>query len=138
MVEFASTYPDSFTPATASTPSIYSQLESGEILVTDITISGLRDMQAYDEALKGKLTCIGYPTEDGVGCDVQTNVAYGISSASPNKEGAWEFLEFFLQFSNVSMPSQMMGIPVNKTMLDELWKMDMRNDNSSISSKCYI
>ncbi len=57
----------------------------------------LQDQAWYERALGEALTFIGYPTSDGRPCiPVEVQNALCITSRSRNKEGAWQFLEYFL------------------------------------------
>lgn len=55
---------------------------------------------SYNRTEKGnfgeKITMIGYPSESGDGTVIQPTLQLAISSKSKNKEGAWEFLRYFL------------------------------------------
>lgn len=132
ILKFAEDYPDNYTAPAENAPSIYTKLETGETILAEVSIWRIRELQAYNEALKEKLVCIGYPTPEGVGCTVQTMSSYGISSQSQHKEGAWEFLEFFLQYSDFSNATSVSGFPSNKRTLEELIKRDMAYSNSSV------
>ena len=39
---------------------------------------------------------IGFPTESGKGSYIDVNTSFAMSAKSANKEGAWQFLRFFL------------------------------------------
>ncbi len=42
------------------------------------------------------VTFVGFPSEKGMGAVLSSSQEYAISAKSPNKEGAWEFLRYYL------------------------------------------
>lgn len=50
----------------------------------------------YDKVFGGQATCIGFPTNKGVGNTLAMLESYAMSSNCHNKEAAWQFLRGFL------------------------------------------
>ena len=50
----------------------------------------------YDKVFGGQATCIGFPTNKGVGNTLAMLESYAMSSICHNKEAAWQFLRGFL------------------------------------------
>lgn len=50
----------------------------------------------YDKIFGGQATCIGFPTNNGVGNTLAMLESYAMSSSCHNKEAAWQFLKGFL------------------------------------------
>lgn len=50
----------------------------------------------YDKIFGGQATCIGFPTNNGVGNTLAMLESYAMSSTCHNKEAAWQFLKGFL------------------------------------------
>ena len=50
----------------------------------------------YDKVFGGQATCIGFPTNNGVGNTLAMLESYAMSSTCHNKEAAWQFLRGFL------------------------------------------
>ena len=50
----------------------------------------------YDKVFGGQATCIGFPTNRGVGNTLAMLESYAMSSSCGNKEAAWQFLRGFL------------------------------------------
>ena len=50
----------------------------------------------YDKVFGGQATCIGFPTNNGVGNTLAMLESYAMSSTCHNKEAAWQFLKGFL------------------------------------------
>lgn len=48
------------------------------------------------ETWQGKVYWVGYPGWEGMENEMSPDEAFAISSSSPSKEGAWDFLEFLL------------------------------------------
>lgn len=66
-------------------------LQKGEILLTPVVI-GAENMQVYDAVYKDEVTYKGYPSEEGNGSFFTFPIQVSMTTASQNKEGAWEFL----------------------------------------------
>jgi len=96
LLEFVNRFPDEFQyeDGQASTPT---RIQNGEILLDRSYFYDFNEMQLYMEIFGGDVTCIGYPTTDGgSGTGLVASQAYAITSKSGLKEGAWQFIEFFL------------------------------------------
>ena len=104
LLTFVNTFPDEV-DWEADTRSQPAQIAAGDVLLAEAYIYDLESIQQY-VAMFGKepVTFIGYPNLDGsVGCRLQPNEAYAVSSKSGNKEGAWAFVEHFLAESRSDM-----------------------------------
>lgn len=106
-------------------PSTASKIRDGKLLLTMTTIG---DVQSYqmNEAMYGEpITFIGYPTESGTGSAISPGeVAFGISSKSKNKAGAWEFVKGFFN-SDYQNSEGLWGFPILKSALDNKFKEAM-------------
>lgn len=80
-------------------PSEYTNLQDGNGILCAVSAIELQHLQPFEAALDGKINYIGFPNEDGIGVSVSFMDSLGISTSSQNKEGAWEFLEYFMQYS---------------------------------------
>lgn len=72
------------------------------------------DMRGYARALHGDfgddITLVGYPSSDGNGARLNTNMSYGIMASSPNKDVCWDFIsQFFTEEYQTS--DRMYAIP---------------------------
>lgn len=99
ILEFANTFPaEYFYDEEYSEPSM---IQNGDLLLAGAYMYDFREVQLYNEMFMQNAAFIGYPTDDGSnGVIMQANGGYGITSKSPDKEGAWEFLEFFLSLGS--------------------------------------
>ncbi len=78
--------------------------QAGEILLENAYISEFQDVQIYPAIYGEDVTFIGFPTTDGsVGCAMEAGTRYGITTKSAQKEGAWAFIESYLDYSKDSM-----------------------------------
>ncbi|MGN1146173.1 MAG: ABC transporter substrate-binding protein, partial [Acetatifactor sp.] len=83
------------------------------------------------------VSCIGFPTDNGMGSFVGTNGSYVLSAKSKNLEGAWEFIRYYLtdEYQN----SMQWGLPVSKTAFMEKSKdatgKDYYIDENGVKSK---
>lgn len=75
------------------------------------------ELQWYEAQFGEPVSFVGYPTVNGgSGTVMFGESAYGINAASQNKEGAWEFIEFLLNYEN----AYEYGIPSLKKKLDKV------------------
>ncbi|MCM1185446.1 MAG: extracellular solute-binding protein [Lachnoclostridium sp.] len=74
-----------------------SQWRENRTLLADVY---LNDMHDLNRSIKGSMgeavSFVGFPTDSGKGSVVSVNNFYAISSKSANKEGAWQFLRYYL------------------------------------------
>ncbi len=62
--------------------------------------TSISDVESYICNIKGsfgeEVTMIGFPSSEGIGAVVDVGTSYAISSKSAHKEGAWNFLKYYL------------------------------------------
>lgn len=107
--------------------------QKGKILLENVYLSDFQEIQIYPEVYGEPVTYIGFPTADGsVGCALTVSNQYGITSQSEHKEGAWAFLESYLDNAFDSRFSW--GFPVFKddlqTLIDEITKVEYLLDEN--------
>lgn len=116
MLEFAASFSEEFNwdGEQESTPV---KLATGKLLLRSDSISGYYDIQVTEAMFNEPVTYIGFPTTDGsVGCVLEGNGGYCIIDKSRNKDGAWEFIEFYL---NRDSGMFTWGFPSRKAALEE-------------------
>lgn len=100
MLEFIAQFPEEFDWESVGDDywmSTETQYRSGKTLLMQTSISDFRDFGYYTQGYFGEpVTLIGFPSEDGLGAVVRANDQYAIAAKSSNKEGAWEFLRYYL------------------------------------------
>lgn len=116
MLEFVAGFPEEYDwdGERVSTPT---KLATGRLLLYSDSISQCQDIQVAEALFNEPVTYIGYPTTDGsVGCVMNCNGGYCIIDKSDHKDGAWEFIEFYL-----NRDSRMFswGLPSMKAKLEE-------------------
>lgn len=116
MLEFAASFPEEY-DYNADRESTPTRLASGKLLLYTDSISRYEDIQIAEAMFNEPVTYIGFPTMDGsVGCVMNASSAYAILSRSKNKEGAWEFIESYLNTEDTMFS---WGFPTNKEKMEE-------------------
>lgn len=73
------------------------QFQNGETILNGTFLSQIYDIQKDAGQFNDKVTYVGYPTADATPtCLLNSSYRYGIMSRSKHKEGAWEFLQYYL------------------------------------------
>lgn len=100
LLEFAAAFPDAslyenyeYTAEDGDTARI---AEGKQMLLVESFTSTDFFMYDYDKLFGGSATCIGFPTNHGVGNVLTTAENYAISSTCRNKDAAWDFVRGFL------------------------------------------
>lgn len=137
LLEFVNRFPDEYQyeDDDASTPT---KIQHGEILLETVGISDFDGIQMYNEIFGGDMSCIGYPTTDGgSGTALMVNEAYAITSKSKMKDGAWEFIEYYLtQSDENNMFMFQWGFPNDKEKLAAMAKEAVGevNENAALEN----
>ena len=123
VLEFVNTFPEEYDwqDDEKATPS---KIQDGELLLNMTGIYQITDIQ-QEEAMFGEpVTYIGYPTADGSsGTYMTSNELYAISTKASNKDGAWAFVEYYLNMPSDSMFSW--GLPARKSAMDSMIEEEM-------------
>lgn len=100
VLEFASQFPDASYYENyeyTAEDSIPSRVSQGKQMLTVASFSSTDFfMYDYDQLFGGRATCVGFPTNSGVGNILAMGESYAMSSSCANKEAAWQFLRGFL------------------------------------------
>ena len=118
VLEFVNTFPEEYDWQNddKSTPS---KIQDGELLLNMTGIYQLTDVQEAEAMFGEPVTYIGYPTADGSsGTYMQSNELYAIATKASNKDGAWAFIEYYLDQPVNNMNSY--GLPARKSALDDM------------------
>ncbi len=100
MLEFANQFPSKsyyenyeFT----ADDSAASRIAQGKQMLTLASFTGTNYILFdFDQMFGGSSTCIGFPTNNGVGNIMAMGESYAMSSSCKDKEAAWQFLRSFL------------------------------------------
>ena len=97
-MEYAATLPEDFDWANVDPNFNFSEaLSQGKVLSQRMYLSETSDIQMIDAYFKEGATYIGFPNPEGKNRQIiTTDTSYAILAGSANKEGAWEFLEFYI------------------------------------------
>lgn len=96
VLEFVNTFPEEYDWQNddRSTPA---KIQSGEVLLNMTGIYQLNSIQEEEAMFGEPVTYIGYPTSGGgSGTYMQASELYAITAKSSNKDGAWAFIENYL------------------------------------------
>ena len=89
---------------------------SGKTLLMSISIGNAEN---YIRSTKGQfgeeVTLIGFPANEGLGAVIMPGNSYAISAKSKNKEGAWDFLRYYLTKDYQSSDELEWNLPVMKS-----------------------
>lgn len=100
IMEFVNEFPDEY-DWSADDDSTPVKLQSGRVLLSTEGIAEIRDVQLAEAMFDEPVTYIGFPTIDGEpGIALQPGEMYGIASKSEHKEGAWQFIEFYMTYED--------------------------------------
>lgn len=86
-----------------------------------LSLCYLSDFASYNRMEEGnfgeEITMIGFPAENKKGSAYDYTMSFAMSSKSANKEGAWEFLRYFLSYE---YQKDIWGFPTNAKCYEEL------------------
>lgn len=87
--------------------------------------------------LQGDATLIGFPSDDSSGAGIQPSFELGVTNKSKHKEGAWEFLKYFMS-EDQQMPTKTKwgydygdGLPVMKAAIEKQLEIGMTPPENS-------
>lgn len=122
-LEFAAQFPETFSWEDVGDDywmSSESQYRDGRTLLMHTSIYDFRE---YNRIAKGyfgeNITPIGFPAEEGNGSVITARTHYAISATSKNKEGAWDFLKYFLSEEYQSSDRVSYTLPVLKSEMEK-------------------
>lgn len=120
ILEFANEFPSEIDWQSYTGEPDVEDLQSERVLLTRAYIHRIPDIQIRAAQFDAEVTYIGFPTPDGsVGCELYASATYGIIAKSPNKEGAWAFLESYLTNSSDSHWTSSSGFPPLKSKFEQ-------------------
>ncbi|MBR1931823.1 MAG: extracellular solute-binding protein [Lachnospiraceae bacterium] len=95
MLEFVNRFPEEYDWNNYDgSVSLY---QENRVLLDSAYVDGFNEIQYYEAKFGEPVTFIGFPTVDGSnGHALTAESRYAIASSSSNKDGAWEFIEYYL------------------------------------------
>jgi ABC-type glycerol-3-phosphate transport system substrate-binding protein len=122
-----------------------SQYRDNRTLLEYVSIGSIRNLNYTINGDMGEdVTYIGFPTESGQGSYINAYQTYAISSRSKNKEGAWEFIRFYLTEEHqktleYGMPIQMKYFKANaQKALEKPYYVDENNNKVEYEDSYYM
>lgn len=124
-LEFVKQFPEEWQERDESYWNNYeSMYREGRTLLQQEYISGFSDFNRIEKGTFGEpVTMIGFPSENKNGSAFDWNMNFAISAKSANKDGAWEFLRYFLSYE---YQKDMWGIPLNLQCYEEMKEKAMQ------------
>lgn len=102
-----------------------SMYREGRVIVQMASISNFRDFNYMEKGTFGeRITMVGFPSANGDGSSILANMQFAMSSKSSKKEGAWEFMRYFL--TDEYQENIQYGLPLSIRRLDELAEEAMK------------
>lgn len=102
ILEFVNSFPDSYNWDNVDDENPVEKLRNDQLLLEKVYVYNIGNLQVYPDEFGEAVTYIGYPTADGSAANLllfnSPNLA--ISSKSADKDGAWKFVEFYLNYTN--------------------------------------
>ena len=119
LMEFAKSLPEEIEYDDGWWMNYESQYREDRTVLMSAYISSI---SGFNRTLNGTfgedISYIGFPTASGMGAFVNYNEAYCISSRSKNKDGAWEFLRYYLT-DEYQKSNNRYGFSVQKDIFEE-------------------
>ena len=121
LLEFISQFPEEYDDS-QYTDEFWVESEStyreGKTLLAISYLGQFSDFNMMEKGTFGEdITLIGFPAENRNGSVIDYSMSLGMSSKSSNKEGAWEFLRYFLSYD---YQKDTYGFPTNLKRYEEL------------------
>lgn len=101
---------------------LYRDIQEGKTLLNQVYLFDTDSIQQTNKLFRDDVLYVGYPCADGYGSYLLFNDSYGIASASPNKEGAWEFIKYVMKNSGEET------FPASKEAFEKMVKRDMATE----------
>lgn len=127
LLEFANTFPskidwDNYDWENYVQPA--ARVAAGKQMLIQAYIGDINSYMMYKTEFGGKMTCIGFPTANGVGNMISVDSGYAISAKCADKDGAWQFVRTFLT-KDYQESGGANGLPTNKEAFNDAVKTAM-------------
>lgn len=127
-LEFSNTFPKEFN-YDEERPSMPARIREGKLIMADTSISSMQEYQMYKAMFGEPITFIGYPTSRASGSYlVSGGSLLAMSSKSPYKDGAWQFIRIGITKEVQENSNYGYGFPVMKSALDKQFAEDMEEE----------
>lgn len=123
VLEFANRFPEDVS-YDEERPSMPELVRTGKLLLVDQALTDTGNYQVMKTIWGEPITCIGYPSSTTNGSALAGQGVIGLNAKSQNKDAAWEFIEFYLNFMGKS-DRYRWGFPVFESELDKVFEEAM-------------
>ena len=86
-------------------------IQQGDILLAQSDIPSLRRYAYIQKLMNNRAVFLGYPAENGKGTVLTATNRFAIMNTAAQKEGAWEFIRWMIQYQNNTMDITVSGTP---------------------------
>lgn len=86
-------------------------IQTGDILLAQSDIPSLWRYAYIQKLMNNRAVFLGYPAENGKGTVLTATNRFAIMSTAAQKEGAWEFIRWMIQYQNDTMDITVSGTP---------------------------
>lgn len=138
LLEFATKYADYVTTDMDEC----TKASDGEVLTMLLYLMSPDDMQLAAAVFQGEEAYIGYPAEDGKSGHLLYGSTLSVNQASPNTEGAMEFIEYLLSeeaqgwMAEQAVTARCSGFPVRKDAMEQIYRYLQENDEEEELNYC--
>ena len=124
ILEFVNSFPDEYDWDSEEEENPVEELRNDQLLLDKVYLYSIGELQIYPEMFGEAVTYIGYPTADGSIANLLriNSPELAISSKSTDKDGAWEFVNFYLNYGDAMYGN---GLPSRRADLESLMKEKM-------------
>ncbi|MBO4928714.1 MAG: extracellular solute-binding protein [Clostridiales bacterium] len=102
---------------------------AGMLAVKEEMISGVMQYAQVKDLLDGGVTFLGYPSLDGTGMCIESNLTMGIVSSSKYKDLAWEFIRAYMDYE-IPEDISFFTMPVDRANFDKISHNQMKESNA--------
>lgn len=125
LLEFIKQFPEEYDQSLYENDEFWSMYDSmyreNKAILNIVNFSSFGDYNRTEKATFGEeINAIGFPAENRKGSAIDYSLNFAMSSKSENKEGAWEFIKYFLSYDYQKESAY--GFPINKQRFEELKK----------------
>lgn len=100
----------------------WESIQNGNVIIEPMLIDSFQATEIYGQLFGDQVTFVGYPVSEGNGNLIYARKAFGISSKSNVKEGAWEFLKSLI---NGTEEDYYDGFPILKSRYNDMIEKEM-------------
>ena len=134
LLEFAATFPSEYNweemeeDDWADWVDDYTLIQNGQMLLSFLTLYDFGDYQIYDTLYDGDAVFIGFPSAEGCGSVISTDLGLAMTTKCKDKEAAWSFMRTLLS-EEYQKDDLYWSFPTNKACFEEKVENAMNPEN---------